>query len=126
MANLTKVFNDHFGEFVNDIQQVFPDDPDLLTAKNSLTMIRKANPRMLVKIWTTYIVTPYKKQIEAGDLSFFIDKDYSEDVNTSGNSEKIMEAIDRLREPVKQMSSENKDKTLKYIQNLTRLSLMIQ
>jgi hypothetical protein len=40
-TNLVPVFNDHFAEFVNDIQSVFPDDPDLLTAKNSLIAIKQ-------------------------------------------------------------------------------------
>jgi accessory colonization factor AcfC len=117
-SNILGAFNDHFVEFISDIQLVFPDDVDLLTAKNSLIMIRKANPKMIIKIWKTHIVDKYAKQIGDGDLTFFMDKDYSNDI--SGN-EKIMEGINRLREPVKNMSKENQDKTLKYIQNLTKL-----
>jgi hypothetical protein len=125
-SNILTVFNDHFAEFVNDIQSVFPDDPDILTAKNALLTIRKANPKMLVKIWVTYVVTPYKSQIDAGDINFFINKDYSTDLVRSDNSDKIMESIDRLRTPIKQMTPENQAKTMKYIQNLSKLALMIQ
>jgi hypothetical protein len=125
-SNLSTIFNNHFEEFINDIQSVFPEDPDILTAKNALTAIRKANPKLLSKIWTTYVVTPYYKQIEAGDINFFVEKDYTSDVSKNENAEKIMEAIDRLRNPVKHMTKENQDKTMKYIQNLTKLALMIQ
>ena len=124
-TNLLSVFNDHFSEFVNDIQSVFPDDPDILTAKNALITIRKANPKMLVKIWINYVVTPYKNQIESGDINFFINKDYSNDFAANDHSDKIMQSIDRLRNPVKNMSSENQAKTMKYIQNLSKLALMI-
>jgi hypothetical protein len=124
-TNLLTVFNDHFSEFVNDIQNVFPDDADILTAKNALITIRKANPKLLVKIWITYVVTPYKLQIEDGDINFFINKDYSDDLLKNDNADKIMESIDRLRRPVKQMTPENQAKTMKYIQNLTKLALMI-
>jgi hypothetical protein len=124
-TNLLTVFNDHFSEFVNDIQNVFPDDADILTAKNALITIRKANPKLLVKIWITYVVTPYKLQIEDGDINFFINKDYSDDLQKNDNADKIMESIDRLRRPVKQMTPENQAKTMKYIQNLTKLALMI-
>ena len=48
--NILTVFNDHFTEFVSDIQNVFPEDADILTAKNSLFAIRKANPKMIIKI----------------------------------------------------------------------------
>ena len=124
-TNLVPVFNDHFAEFVNDIQSVFPDDPDLLTAKNSLIAIRKANPKLLVKIWVKYVVVPYKDKIDVGDINFFINKDYSDDLEKNDNSDKIMESIDRLRNPIKQMSVENQVKTMKYIQNLSKLALMI-
>jgi hypothetical protein len=124
-TNLVSVFNDHFAEFVNDIQSVFPDDPDLLTAKNSLIAIRKANPKLLVKIWVKYVVAPYKDKIDVGDINFFINKDYSDDLEKNDNSDKIMESIDRLRNPIKQMSVENQAKTMKYIQNLSKLALMI-
>jgi len=117
-SNILTAFNDHFVEFISDIQLVFPDDVDLLTAKNSLMMIRKANPKMIIKIWKSHIVDKYTKQIEDGDLTFFMDKDYSNDI--SGN-EKIMEGINRMREPIKNMSKDNQDKSMKYIQNLTKL-----
>ena len=123
--NLVSVFNDHFAEFISDIQSVFPDDPDILTAKNALLAIRKANPKLLVRIWLTYVYTPYKAQIEAGNINFFLTKDYSSDLAQNYNASKIMESIDRLRNPVKQMSPDNQAKTMKYIQNLSKLALMI-
>ena len=124
--NILTAFNDHFAEFVADIQNVFPEDPDILTAKNALLTIRKANPKMIVKIWNTFIVGKYKGEIEAGNLEFFINKDYSGDVSTAQHSDKIMESIDRLREPIKQMTPEEQAKTMKYIQNLTKLSSMCE
>jgi hypothetical protein len=124
-TNLLSVFNEHFAEFVNDVHTVFPDDVDILTAKNSLIAIRKANPKLLVRIWTKYVANPYKTQIESGDINFFVVKDYAGDLERHENADKIMEAIDRLRNPVKQMTPENQAKTMKYIQNLTKLALMI-
>ena len=82
-TNLLTVFNDHFAEFVSDIQSVFPDDPDILTAKNSLLAIRKANPKLLVKIWIKYVYSPYKGQIDNGDINFFLTKDYASDLTRS-------------------------------------------
>jgi len=124
-TNLVSVFNDHFADFVNDIQSVFPDDPDILTAKNGFIAIRKANPKLLVRIWTNYVYTPYKTQIDAGDINFFITKDYSKDLSKNDNVDKIVESIDRLRNPVKEMTPENQSKTMRYIQNLSKLSALI-
>jgi len=124
-TNLVTVFNDHFAEFVNDIQSVFPDDADILTAKNALLAIRKANPKLLVRIWLKYVYTPYQLQIEAGDINFFLTKDYSTDLARNDNADKIMESIDRLRNPIKEMTPENQAKTMKYIQNLSKLANLV-
>jgi hypothetical protein len=122
MSNILTAFNEHFIEFLNDVHNVFPKDPDILTAKNALTIIRKANPKMIVKIWKTFIADKYRVQIEANDITFFLSKDYSSDVLKAQNSDKIMESIDRLREPIKNMGQENQAKVMKYIQNLTKLA----
>ena len=124
-TNFVTIFNDHFSEFVNDIQSVFPEDPDILTAKNALLAIRKANPKLLVRIWVKYISNPYKNQIESGDINFFLTKDYSSDLARNDNADKIMESIDRLRNPIKEMSPENQAKTMKYIQNLSKLAVLV-
>lgn len=125
-TNLVTVFNDHFAEFVSDIQSIFPTDPDILTAKNVLLTIRKANPKLLVKIWSKYVYNPYKTQIEAGDINFFLAKDYSLDLARNENADKIMESIDRLRNPIKEMTPDNQCKSMKYIQNLSKLAGLIQ
>jgi hypothetical protein len=122
MSNILAAFNDHFLEFLNDIQSVFPEDVDILTAKNALTAIRKANPKMIVKIWRVFIAEKYRDHILAGNIAFFIDKDYGADVSTAQNSDKIMESINRLREPIRNMGPQNQAIVMKYIQNLTKLS----
>lgn len=122
MTTLISIFNNHFSEFLEDIQNVFPENVDIATAKNSLVAIRKTNPKLLINIWNTRVAIPYAKEIEEGNIDFFILKDYSQDLMKADNSDKIMESIDRLREPVKSMSKENQAKTMKYIQNLSKLS----
>jgi accessory colonization factor AcfC len=43
-------FNEHFVEFITDVQEVFPEDVDILSAKNSLLAIKKLNPKMIIKM----------------------------------------------------------------------------
>ena len=121
MSNILTAFNDHFLDFLNDVQSVFPEDADILTAKNALTAIRKANPKMIVKIWRVFIADKYRDQITAGDITFFIDKDYGADVSTAQNSDKIMDSINRLREPIRNMGPDNQAKVMKYINNVNLL-----
>lgn len=124
-TNILTAFNDHFLEFVNDVQNVFPDDTDILTAKNAFLAARKANPKLIVKIWKVYVVEKYRKEIDSGNIEFFVNKDYTNDVSVSPYSDKITEAIDRLRDPVKKMNLDEQSKTMKYIENLTKLSDLI-
>lgn len=124
--NIISIFNNQFSEFIDDFLRLFPDDLDILSAKNSLVLIRKTNPKLLIKVWNTYVVIPYKSQIESGDFNFFVEKDYTKDLVKNDNANKIMQSIDKLREPIKSMSKENKEKTMKYIENLSKLSLLYQ
>jgi|688.fasta_scaffold416604_2 hypothetical protein len=125
-SNILTAFNDHFVEFVSDVHSVFPEDTDVLAAKNALLAIRKANPKLIIKIWNVYIVGKYKSEIESGNLDFFINKDYSNDVANADNSSKIVDSIDRLRGPIKLMGKDNQEKTMKYIQNLTKLAFIYE
>ena len=120
--NILIAFNDHFVEFVTDVHSVFPEDKDILVAKNALLAIRKANPKMIIKLWNELVVGKYKSEIQKGDIGFFVNKDYSNDLADAQNSNKIMNAIDRLRGPIKQMSPDEQGKAMKYIQNLTKLA----
>jgi hypothetical protein len=127
MATIVSAFNDHFMDFVTDIESVFPDDTDILMAKNQFIAARKANPKLIVKSWKTYIGEVYPAEIEAGEIQFFINKDYSSDLTSiqARNSNKIVEGIERLRGPISKMSTANQEKTMGYIQNLTKLANMV-
>jgi hypothetical protein len=117
-----RAFNTHFDEFIEDIINVFPDNNDIKSAKNMALMSRKANVTLIVKVWYSYIYGPYKDRIDSGDLDFFITKDYCEDFNGVSNASDIMKSIDSLRSPIKDMSLANKAHSLKYVQNLCKLS----
>jgi len=125
-SQILKTFNDHFIEFVNDVQCVFPENIDILTAKNAFLAIRKANPRIIVKIFKAQVADPYQKEIDSGDLGFFIVKDYANDLADTDNSKQIMDAIDGLRNPVRQMDAENQAKVMKYLQNLKKLAFIYE
>jgi hypothetical protein len=124
-TNIPTIFNNHFTEFINDICTIFPDNVRILAAKNALSTIRRANPKMIIKIWITYVATPYKTQIERGDISFFLEKDYSSDfVDFSPHSD-TMDYINILRDPIRNMGQENQTKAMKYIQNLSKIAELL-
>ena len=117
---IMKAFLNQFTDFVEDIQGVFPDNADIDSAKTALFLIKKTNPRILMNAWATYIVEPYNDQIEKGDIGFFLDKDYTRDLEYMGNA--VMQKVDTLRGPIRDMGVDNQNKSMKYIQNLTKLA----
>ena len=119
---LMNAFNDHFFEFVDDIESVFVNDLSIKKVKSALTLIRKMNPALIIKIWHKYISSNYEKEINDNNINFFIEKDYKNDLVNINSSDSIMKNIDCLREPIRNMGKENQDKSFKYIQNLCLLS----
>lgn len=123
-STLIKTFNTQFFALLDDMIAIFPENNEIATGRKSFEMIKKANPTIIIKVWMTYIYTPYNKEIDAGDIKFFFDKDYSKDLNVVQNSGEVMRIIDTLREPIRSMSDANKGHTAKYLQVLSKLSFM--
>lgn len=126
-SSYLSAFNNHFSEFVDDILLIFPDNRDVINAKSSLVLLRKANPLIVVKFWRHYIVANYREQIDAGDCDFFLKKDYRLDVeNHSSGADTIVDAIERFRTPLASLPADELQKCVKYIQNLSKLSLLYE
>jgi hypothetical protein len=119
------IFNDHFVEFISDICNIFPDNVKILTAKNALIAVRKANPKIMPYIWDKYISKPYKTKIDEGDITFFLTKDYAKEFENHGHVKNILGYINMIRDPIGEMGAENQKKTMKYIQNLCKISDLI-
>jgi len=120
-SDILNAFNNHIIELFEDVVNLFPTNTDIKVAKTTILTIRQVNPKLLIKIWKEYIYDKYHTEIESGNINFFIEKDYAEDLKYTNNTASILEKISTLREPIKQMSKENLDKTTKYIQNLSKL-----
>ena len=126
---ILSTFNDQFTEFVEDVERVFPNDLQIRTCKNALFALRKTNPKLILTSMSEYLLK-YKSQIESKDINFFINKDYDCDmlekqVNTE-KSKKILDKIESLREPIKKMNTEEKNKIITYMQNLLKLCELYQ
>tara|TARA_Y100000389_G_C17126311_1_gene347989 strand:- start:147 stop:536 length:390 start_codon:yes stop_codon:yes gene_type:complete len=122
--SILRAFNEHFTEFMQDIIRVFPDDNNLHACKLAIENMRKANPKLLMTTFTTEFVYKYRQQINNNNLDFFINNDYTDSVKNAASGSMILEKINLLREPVRNMIDADKDNTIKYIKNLMKLSDM--
>jgi hypothetical protein len=120
-SNVLSAFNTHLIELFKDINSIIPNNMDLMAAETSLLAIKKANPRLVVTVWKHHIADKYKNDIIAGNISFFLEKDYSEDLLDADEPSIILEKINLLRKPIQELGEENLNKTIGYLQNLTKL-----
>ena len=120
-SEILTAFNNHIGDFFEDVCKIFPNNSDLKIAKTSLSTFRRVNPRLIISIWKEYMVDKYRMQIEAGDMKFFVERNYTSDLQDVGQGAIILEKINTLREPIRQMGEENLKKASEYIQNLTKI-----
>lgn len=124
-TTISRAFNRHFFEFLDDVITIYPENEILRSAKNSFETFKKANPTSIIKAWYVYIYAPYKDEIEAGNIDYFLDKDYSADLQkgTVNNMQRILDKIDSIRDPIRIMGDVNRAHCLKYVTNLSKLSL---
>ena len=119
MSNLLKVFNNHLVEFLDDVITIFPENTDIQTGRTFIIGIKKINPRKIIETWKEYINDKYINEIDKGDWEFFINKDYTQDLQyTSSN---VVNIINDVKIQLRDTSSENKQKALKYVQNLCKI-----
>ena len=119
---LSRAFNTHLSEFLADIINIYPSNADIIQAKSTFETIKKANPALMVKAWFKHVYLPYKDVIDSGNIAFFFEKDYSQDVQSLANAAEIMNMIDKIRAPIRGMDAANKEHCAKYVQNLSKLS----
>ena len=121
---LSRAFNTHLTEFLADIINIYPNNADIIQAKSTFETIKKANPALMVKAWYKHVYIPYKEIIDGGNINFFFEKDYSQDVQSLANAADIINMIDKIRSPIRNMDEANKQHCAKYIQNLSKISVL--
>jgi len=121
-STVLKTFNIQFFSFLDDIIKVFPDKDELKIGKKSFETIKRANPTIIIKIWYSHVYSVYRESINNGDVEYFIQKDYQEDLQSLANNGEVLKIINTLRQPISEMDEVNKQHTVKYLQVLSKLS----
>ena len=123
-SSINKAFNTLLFSFLDDIITIFPEQEDIATAKTSMMSFKQMNPSLLIKSWYKMVYMPYANVIDAGDVSFFFDKDYSTDLQNVPNGKELMKMIDKVRGPIRSMDETNRGHCAEYVLKLSKLSEM--
>lgn len=118
-----KAFNQLFFDFLANVIEIVPNE-DIIKSKYKFEMIRVANPTIIIKVWFSSVYSVYRDSIDRGNLSFFIEKDYQNDLVylSKTSSGEVLRIIHSIRMPIQSMSDDNKTCCMQYIQNLSQLS----
>ncbi len=117
---LKELFATQLLEFMDDIILVFPNNLDIKTGRTFIIGLTKVSKKKLIGIWKSSVVDIYEEAIMNGNKEYFINKDYSQDLGEEG-TDKMMDVIEDVRGLIRNTSEENKDKAIKYLQNLTKI-----
>tara|TARA_B110000008_G_C16735459_1_gene470471 strand:- start:359 stop:757 length:399 start_codon:yes stop_codon:yes gene_type:complete len=118
--SLKELFCTQLVEFMDDIILVFPNNLDIKTGRTFVVGLISVSKKKLMGIWKTSIVDIYDEAIMNGDKNYFINKDYSYDLGVGG-TDKMMNIVEEIRLLIRNTSEENKDKAIKYLQNLSKI-----
>jgi len=124
--SILKVFIIQLLEFLDDLILLFPKDIDLKTSKKAVQALQKINPKSLLINWKYYVTDKYKQQIYEGNIDFFLNKNYNNELDDIEDRGAAIEAIERLRPALLRIGDKNKEKASKYLKNLTKLSELYQ
>jgi hypothetical protein len=122
---IIRTFNELFFELLDDVIKILPNSAGIKTARRAFQTLSDLNKAVLIKCWHKFVYLKYKDQIFSGNIEFFFEKDYSEDIVKLSHPDKVLEVIDSIRDPVKEACSTqvNKAHVTTYIQNLSKLSI---
>lgn len=123
-ATVSKAFNKHFFDFLDDILNIFPGKEEIVYAKKTFETIKKLNTTAIIKVWYPQVYVPYREHIDVGNIDYFINKDYSQELANLNKGGDIIKMIDNIRKPISEMDDQNKEHCAKYIQNLSKLSTL--
>lgn len=117
---ILSTFISQLDECLMDISTVYSADKRFIRCKMYLDTLKQTNPKIILVTWKSMVTDKYDEQIQKGDVSYFLEKDFKEELPIYNPT--IDQAIQELRKAIRDMSDVNKEKAIQYIQNLCKLS----
>ena len=110
-----KGFYDQFYKFLDEMSELYPEDPDFRTFDTFLHQIQRANPMKAAQVFHE-TTSKFAAQIDSRDDSFFLEYDYAE---YGGDT---MNIIGKLSGYYKALTDESRKAIWEYLLVLKELS----
>lgn len=110
-----KTFFKQLTEFVGELEEMFPDDPDFAVFQTFIGLVQRTNPQLILATIREHVVQKYEAQITNRDEGFILSYDGNE-----YNSD-VMNIVSKLRTYWKTLSERSKQAMWQYLHVLTQL-----
>jgi hypothetical protein len=117
------IFNKEYFEFLNFIKGHI-EDTSFKTFYRKNQIMKETNPKMFIRTWFNRIGSKYHEQVMQQDISFFLNKNYEDDVLDSGESNMLLKYINKFKESYETLDDSVKETFLKHIISLTDQSFV--
>ena len=117
MSQLT-AFNTQLINIIEYLNKQYPDNLQIKSYGTSIELLKMVNPRKLVEGFHEFVY-PFKEEIMNNNESFFMNKDYNEEL--CGDSNSMLEAI-QLKDLWKNMIPDVQNQIFRYFQLLCLLT----
>ena len=117
------IFNKEYFEFLNFIKGHI-EDTSFKTFYRKNQIIKETNPKMFIRTWFNRIGSKYHEQVMQRDISFFLNKNYEDDVLDSGESNMLLKYINKFKESYEVLDETVKETFLNFIIDLTDKSFL--
>lgn len=124
--SLFKDFNKIYFDFLDFLKKYSNGDKIFNDFYRKSYIIKKTNIKLIIKIWYDNISSLYNKEIEEGNIDFFLNKDYNLEINkieNYNNSYNINSYIDFFRKQYNILDDSIIQSFINYVQHLNKLSL---
>ena len=110
-----RTFFKQLTEFIAQLEEMFPDDPDFTVFQTFLGLVQRTNPQMILATIREHVVDKYDAQITSRDEAFIL--------NYSGSEydSDVMNIVSKLRTYWTTLSEPSKQAMWQYLHVLTQL-----
>lgn len=115
---LIDAFFNQYEDFLNQLKDVYPDDPDWKLYLSGLAIFRRTNPLVIVKK-TWKWVSKFEQDIYNRNENMFMEMDYT--TYTEGE-EPLEQTIEKLREMWSVLNPHNRRVVWDFVNNITKLA----
>ena len=117
-------FNKVYFEFISFLKDHSNGDKLFNKLYQKIYIIKNTNIKLFIKVWYDSITLKYYQSIIDENLSYFLTKDYNQDMDTIENSNDILRYIHYFKTNYNTFEKKNIDIFIQYMKKLTQLSYL--